>query len=186
MFLQHTSKTISVPQHISRYGIYTGQTFLLTSILSHSYNYNWLSLVSSLLYVTTLLHWYKLKDHGPIKYIDIFAVIITSSSVSLYDSTFFCPVDRNIWFFSSFLCTSSYFVNKYIVFYQQYNNDSVYFLTDEPYRYFSLKYTQPNTIQRELSYKYSVYVHLFFLHLIISCACVNGVVNSPSCSNYYY
>lgn len=185
MFLQHTNKSICVPQHISRYGIYTGQIFLLTSIITHLYNYNWLSLISSLLYVTTLLHWHKLKDNGPIKYIDIVAVVITSSSVSFYDSTFFCPIDRKIWFFSSFLGTVAYFVNKYIVFYQQYPNLSVCFLTDEPYQYFSLKYTQPNTIQRELSYKYSVYVHLIFLHLIICSACINGVINSPSCSNYY-
>lgn len=103
IYLQHTDKNICIPQHISRYGIYTGQIFLFTSILSYLYNYNSLSFIGAILYITTLLHWYKLKDNGLIKYIDIVTVTFTVSSVSFYDSTFFCPVDKKICFFSSFL-----------------------------------------------------------------------------------
>ena len=74
-------------------------------------------------------------------------------------------------------------MNKYIEFYQQ-NYDEYYcFTDDEPYRYLSLKYTKPNTQHRELSYTYSVFIHIIFLHVNLVGACIYGVINSPSCLN---
>ena len=185
IYLQHTDPIICVPQHISKYGLYSANFFLLNAICNYLYNYNWLTFVAFSLYITTLLHWYKIKHNGLIKSIDVTTAIITLNSVSFYDSTFFCSHHRQLWFFSTFLCIVTYLINKYIEFYQMQHKGSNYFLNDEPYRYFSLKYTYPNTIHRELAYKYSVYVHIIFIHVNLACACIYGVINSPSCPNYY-
>jgi hypothetical protein len=184
IYSQHTDPIIGVPQHISRYGIYSGHLFLVNAICNYLYNYNWLAFIGLSLYITTMLHWYKIKDNGLIKYIDITTCIITISSVTFYDSYFFCYKDRLAWLFTTFVSIVAYSINKYICFYQQHFNGSVYFLTDEPYHYLSLKYTRPNTLQRELSYKYSVYIHIIFLHANLGLVCIYGVVNSPTCSNY--
>jgi|LakMenE18May11ns_1017448.scaffolds.fasta_scaffold9886103_3 hypothetical protein len=185
IYLQHNDPNVCVPQHISKYGLYSANFFLLNAICNYLYNYNWLTFVAFSLYTTTILHWYKIKHNGIFKIIDVITCIITMSSVSFYDSLYFCLQHRKLWFLSAFVSVVAYILNKYIEFYQQSYKGSNYFLANEPYRYFSFKYTYPNTLQRELSYKYSVFVHIIFLHINLSCACIYGVVNSQSCSNYY-
>lgn len=185
IYLQHTDPVICVPQHISRYGIYSSHLFLLNAICSNVYNYNSLYILGIILYITSLLHWYKIKHDGPIKYIDVITCIISMTSITFYDSTFFCPRHRLIWFFSTFVSIVAYLFNKYIEFYQQRFKSDTYFLNNEPYHYLSLKYTRPNTLHRELSYKYSVYIHIIFLHVNLSCSCIYGIINSPTCENYY-
>ena len=185
IYSQHTDPIICVPQHISRYGMYSAHLFLLNAICNYIYNYNSIAFIGVLLYITTMLHWYKIQNTGIIKYIDVTTSIVSLSSITFYESTFFCPSHRLIWFGSAFVSVVAYLINKYIEHYQQHFNGSVYFMDNEPYRYFLLKYTRPNTLQRELSYKYSAYIHIILLHANLVCACVYGVVNSPSCANYY-
>lgn len=184
-YLQHNDPIVCVPQHISKYGLYSANFFLLNAICNYLYNYNFLAFIGMSLYITTLLHWYKIKHNGLIKIIDVITCIITINYVSFYDSLYFCPEQRKLWLINAFVSATVYLLNKYIEFYQQKYKGSNYFLANEPYQYFSLKYTYPNTLQRELSYKYSVYIHIIFLHVNLSAACIYGVVNSPSCSNYY-
>jgi hypothetical protein len=183
IYLQHTDPVICVPQHISRYGIYSAHLFLLNAICNYLYNYNSLAIIGVSLYITSLLHWYKLQSSGIIKTLDVTSCIITISSVTFYDSTFFRPEDRLLWCGSAIVSIVAYSMNKYIEFYQQNNITDYCFTDDEPYQYLSLKYTRPNTQHRELSYTYSVFIHIIFLHVNLVCACIYGVINSPSCLN---
>ena len=87
------------------------------------------------------------------------------------------------WFGSAGLGIGSYLMNKYIEMNQTVlSKKTVVFDKDEPYRYLSLKYTLPNTPQRELAYKYSVFMHICFLHVNLVAGCTYGVVNSSICS----
>jgi hypothetical protein len=185
IYLQHNDPIICLPQHISRYGFYSAHLFLLNAICNYLYNYNWLAFIGLSLYITSLLHWYKIQYNGLFKTLDVATCIVTINSITFYDSTFFCPQNRLLWYLSAFLCIVTYLLNRYIEFYQVQCKGSRYFLADEPYHYFLLKYTWPNTLQRELAYKYNVFVHILFLHVNLSCACIYGVVSSPSCSNYW-
>lgn len=184
-YLQHTDPLICVPQHISRYGIYSGHLFLLSAIGNYAYNHKSLALISTSLYITTMLHWYKIKNTGLIKTIDIATSIIAISSITFYDSSFFCYEHRIIWCFSAFVSIVVYLINTHIYFYQQQYNSSYCFIENEPYRYFSLKYTRPNTLHRELAYKYSVFIHIIFLHVNLVFTCGYGIINAPTCENYH-
>jgi hypothetical protein len=185
IYLQHTDPIIVVPQHISRYGLYSAQLFLLTSICNYIYSYNILTVIGLTLYIMSLLHWYKIQSTGLVKTLDVTTCVITMNYITFNDSAYFCPINRKLWFLSAFVSIAAYLTNHYICSYQQFPKGSRYFAGDEPYRYFSLKYTWPNTLHREVSYKYATYVHIILLHVNLSCACIYGVVSSPSCSNYY-
>ena len=185
IYLQHTDPIIVVPQHISRYGLYSAQLFLLTSICNYIYSYNILTVIGLTLYIMSLLHWYKIQSTGLVKTLDVTTCVITMNYITFNDSAYFCPINRKLWFLSAFVSIAAYLTNHYICSYQQFPKGSRYFAGDEPYRYFSLKYTWSNTLQRELSYKYATYVHIILLHVNLSCACIYCVVSSPSCSNYY-
>jgi hypothetical protein len=185
IYLQHTDPVVCVPQHISRYGLFSVQLFLLTAICNYIYDYNVLTVIGLTLYITSLFHWYKIKTTGFFKTLDVTTCIITINYITFNDSAYFCPINRKLWILSAIVSIISYLTNKYIDSYQQFPKGTRYFAADEPYQYFSLKYTWPNTLQRELSYKYTTYVHIILLHVNLSCACIYGVVTSPSCSNYY-
>ena len=185
IYLQHTDPVICVPQHISRYGLYSEQLILLNAICNYIYGYKILTIIGLSLYTTSLLHWYKMKSTGLIKTLDVTMCVITINYITFNDSAYFCPLNRQLWFLSTFICIAAYLTNTYIGSYQQFPKGSRYFAGDEPYRYFSLKYTWPNTLQRELAYKYATYVHIILLHVNLTCACTYGVFSSPSCSNYY-
>ena len=185
IYLQHTDPVICVPQHISRLGLYTTQLFLLTAICNYINGYRILTIIGLTLYIMSLLHWRKIQSTGLVKTLDVTTCIITINYITFNDSVYFCPLNRKLWFLSAFVSVVAYLTNKYIEGYQQFPKGCGYFAADEPYRYFSLKYTWPNTLQRELSYKYATYVHIILLHVNLSCACIYGVVSSPYCSNYY-
>jgi hypothetical protein len=185
IYLQHTDPVVCVPQHISRYGLYTSQFFLLNALCNYIYGYQILTIIGVTLYITSLLHWYKIQSFGLIKTLDIIACIITINYTTFNDSLYFCPRNRQLWILSTFVSIIAYLTNKYICSYQLFPEGTDYFAANEPYQYFSLKYTWPNTLQRELSYKYSTYVHIILIHINLSCVCIYGVVTSPSCSNYY-
>jgi len=185
IYLQHTDPIVCVPQHISRYGLYSAQLILLNTICNYIYSYNIITIIGIALYLTSLLHWRKIKSTGLVKILDVITCVITINCITFNDSAYFCPWNRLIWFLSAFVSIIAYSTNKYIEGYQQFPKGTDYFSENEPYRYFSLKYTLPNTLHRELSYKYATYVHIIFLHVNLTCACTYGVVTSPSCSNYY-
>jgi len=185
IYLQHTDPIIVVPQHISRYGIYSSQLFLLNSICNYIYGYNILTVLGLILYITSSLHWYKIQSYGLVKTLDVISCIITINYLIFNDSAYFCPLNRKIWFLSAFVSIIAYLTNKYIEGYQQFPKGSDYFAANEPYRYFSLKYTWPNTLHRELSYKYATCMHIFLLHVNLTFVCIYSVVTSPYCSNYY-
>jgi hypothetical protein len=186
----NTDIDVCVPQNISKYGVYSSQLFLINSICNYVNGYNILCVMGFSMYIFSMLHWHKMKSSGLIRNIDIFICVTIVNRITFYDSVYFCTRDRYIWIFFKILAIIAYFINKHLEYYQQNPNRPLYFrtlyLSNEPYNYFSLNYTWPNTPQRLSAHKYAVYIHIFFLHICLASACINGVVNSPSCSNYYF
>jgi hypothetical protein len=182
IYSQHTDPTCCIPQHISKYGVYSAHLFLLTSPVHYYYGHNVTCILGLLLYVSYVLHWRKVKQHGLIKTIDVIICVTTTNYITFYASQRFCDRHRIYWFMSAIVAIVSYLMNKYIEMNQQYlsnkSSSVVVFDKDEPYRYLSLKYTLPNTPQRELSYRYSVFMHICFLHVNLVAVSTYGVVNS--------
>jgi hypothetical protein len=182
IYSQHTDPTCCIPQHISKYGVYSAHLFLLVSPVNYYYGFHLLSLIGTLLYISSVLHWRKVKQVGFYKTIDIITCLITLSYITFYASGEFCLKHRIYWFISVIAGIVSYGINKYIEL-NQTNKSVVVFDKNEPYRYLSLKYTLPNTPQRESAYKYSVFMHICFLHVNFVAVCTYGVVNSLTCSS---
>jgi len=182
IYSQHTDPSCCIPQHISKYGVYSAHMFLLVSPFNYYYGYKLLSILGLLLYISSVLHWRKVKQGGFYKTIDVIICGITLTHITFYASIEFCVKHRMYWFASVIAGVVSYLINKYIEM-NQTKKSVVVFDKDEPYRYLSLKYTLPNTPQRELSYWYSVFMHICFLHVNFVVVCAYGVINSSSCSS---
>jgi hypothetical protein len=187
IYSQHTDPTCCIPQHISKYGLYSAHLFLLVSPVNYYYGYKLLCLIGLLLYISSVLHWRKVKQGGFYKTFDVITCIITLTYITFYASLEFCLKHRMYWFASAIAGLVSYGVNKYIEINQtvlsKKTKSVVVFDKDEPYKYLSLKYTVPNTPQRESAYKYSVFMHICFLHVNYVVFCTYGVVNSSTCSS---
>ena len=169
IYLQHIDLDILVPQHISKNALYSAQAFIILSCVAFMYKYYNLFILLFMLYISSLLHWRKVKYFSLIKVIDIILAFLTISVITFYDITRFCPFYRNIWYYSVFIISTAFTTNEILFYYQilRYKNKII----DKPckkYHYFSLEYTNPNTIQREFAYYRSTYTHMIFIHIVPS------------------
>ena len=170
---------LAIPQHISKVGLYTGQSILLCFVASVYYKFPVVCSLSLLAtYFTTMLHWYKLYDTGIIKKLDIVAIINLLVRFYYNGITMFCPTCQKIWMLTIIIIIIVYGININIFYYQT-NSNIGYIMKPGYYSYFSLEYTLPNTRERELSYYFTSYIHCVFLHVIISTVSIYCAVIMP-------
>ncbi len=170
---------LAVPQHISKVGLYTGQSFLLCFVTSVYYKFPIVCSLSLLAtYFTTMLHWYKLCDTGIIKNLDIAAIINLLVTFYYNGIIMFCPTCQKAWMLTIMTIIVVYGININIFYYQTISNRG-YIMKPGSYSYFSLVYTLPNTRERELSYYFSSYIHCIFLHVVISTVSIYCAVIMP-------
>ena len=169
----------SVPHHISNYALYSSHLFLLNGVVALYCGFNGTAILSVLLYVTSILHWRNLQPYGIYKTMDMACSILSMNYITFVLSRSFLYQDRVLWFVVSILSTIAYLVNKHIEYHQMKNKKNKRYRSKEAYRYFSLKYTLPGTPQRELACRYSVWIHLFFLHVCLAITCILGLIRSP-------
>ena len=133
--------------YISKIVLYTINFILLDSIVSlYSLNYT-LSIILFILYCTTLLHWYKIKNRI-IKKIDILYTISTII-YAIYNSYYILLSQyQQLWHYTLILCTIIFFINE------------IFFIILK-------KMTLQNSIGREYIYYINTYIHIIFLHIII-------------------
>ena len=177
---------ICVPYRYSRYGVYSSHFFSLNFIINFIYGFKVLTVLGFSLYVTSILHWRKIKHSGICKWLDVLSSISTVNYITFVDSHYFIESHRNWWLIAKCIAICAYSLNKYIEYYQQICNpsekerekDDNYFEETETYRYFCLKYTKSGTEQRESAYFYSVLVHILCLHVPLVFTCINGVMHA--------
>jgi hypothetical protein len=143
-------ETLLIPQHISKYGLISGQLFLINSFVCKYHNYNTLSALLFVLYITTLLHWHKIKHKGLIRSLDIFFAIITISRITFYDSYHFILDHKLIWDLYTFSSIFIFLINEYF-FYININNTI-------------------NDAQR--IYYINVIIHIISLHILPNLLCI--------------
>ena len=166
-----------IPTEISRYGIITAHIFLLTSYVSYLKGLTTFKYLAFLLYITTMLHWYELKDNSFIKYFDMFIVIITLYYFTFIETKKFSDKYRKLWYIVSFFIVIVYIININ-VYNKQIINESDDVMETEDYNYFHLKYTRPNTKSRDKACLINVLVHLIFLHIIPGIICITCIIKS--------
>jgi hypothetical protein len=161
-----------IPKYISKIGLFTGQFMLITTIVSFFYNYYGLMFMSLLLYITTLLHWNNVKESGLIRNLDMSVSGSTIIFVTFSSSYHFIPIYRTIWVGTMSFGLLVYGLNQ-TVFYYQIQKKS-YTIMTEQYKYFSFKYTEPNSYQRIMAHYWTTYLHTCFLHV---CPCMVVIVS---------
>ena len=158
-----------LPSHISKIGLFTGQIYLVGAIISHVYNYPYMTCVCCAIYGTTMAHWYNMKPSGIAKTVDMITVVLGICEVSFYESYKFFGNGRKIWNSTILISATSYLFNSVIYNFQNVSDveEEPVETSTEPYNYFSLRAIPQSDVQkREKMYLYSTIVHTFFLHIL--------------------
>jgi hypothetical protein len=156
---------IFIPQDITKWGILTSFGLFGFTFIAYKYKCYFLAIVSLCLFITSILHWHRQTLFGPIKIIDMLLVGILFSSLTFYYKNFFKTEHRTLWNITALLIVSIFIINSIIIYYQLINKNKTHSCQSE-YNYFSLNYTDPNTDARTLSYYYTTFVHLSFVHIL--------------------
>ena len=165
-FNQHIDDTILVPQHISKYGCYTAQLFLITFYFLYSLQFYILLLSTFCLYCTTLMHWYKVRHSNFIRFIDMTFAISILFYITFIDDYLIKYDYRYIWNIGFSIIVVVFILNQYLFYKQviEYYHTNKY--QTQQYYYFLKDYTNPNTQCREYAYYRTVYTHLITAHII--------------------
>lgn len=156
---------IFIPQYITKWGILTCFVLFGFSFIAYKYKCYFLAILSLCLFITSILHWHKQTLFGPVKIIDMFLSTILIFSLTFYYKNFFKTEHKTLWNITAILIVSIFIINSIIVYYQLIKkNTNSNFQPD--YNYFSLNYTDPDTKARTLSYYYTTFVHLSFVHIL--------------------
>jgi len=176
-----------IPYKYSKYGLYSSQIFLVNGIINYLYGFRVLTGFAGSLYLTSVLHWRNVKHNGLYKKLDVVTCFTTISYVTFIDSHYFIASARKMWLLAVAQAIGAYSLNKFIEYkqisqpqMQKQNEKNICSLAkDEPYSYFSLRWTRPGSVQRDQAYYSSVFVHILFIHIPLVFTCVYGVINSP-------
>lgn len=181
--------TIIVPRRYSRIGMITGNLFLLNGVVSYFLNCKSVGILGFPLYLSTLSYWYEIRKESKIRYVDMF-MAFTNISYVTYLSLFFF-YEGNPWIRNILFGFFVYILNNFIFYYQvlsnpKNNQKNVALLLENrlsSYRYFSLAYTEPFTYKRHCAYRYSVMIHLVFLHALPTMTCMYCLIETERMKN---
>ena len=141
--------TLKHPQYISRIAFYTIPLLFITSIFAYIYNYKVLSILLFFIFITSIIHWKKLKQNSIIRFLDIFLVIVL-----IISSFYYIKENKRIfWIQIIIIIFFIYAINQILYYYQLIDNKSSLYLLD--------------IIQRENVHYRTVYTHLFFNHICL-------------------
>jgi len=170
-YLQHIHNEILIPQHISSICLFSIQPMLINSIIVYQYNFKTLSFLTFCIYISSIIFWSKVKHTGIEKTLDIICVI-SGGAYGTYIS-FSLPKFYNLfWLYTLFICLTVFAINELLFYYQVRVHYNYFIYTNSrktaKYNCFSLKYTNPNTHEREMAYYRNTIIHGLFFHIIPS------------------
>ena len=172
-YKQHEHPEILIPQHISQIALYSAPLFLICSAVHLTLRYYELSALLFGLHITSVLHWSRVQRFGVIKTVDIICAVSTIGHITLQDRLRLTPLYSMIWIGTATVSITAFSINEIILYYQvtrECPRDTEDIMTAKHYECFSLKYTRPNTILREMAYYRSTYAHIIFLHALLTIA----------------
>lgn len=151
--LDAPNNRIIVPQHISRYALISAQSILMSSITGFYYKYYFMATILVFLYVSTLLHWYKVTYYSLIKIVDTLLAITCLVLVTFRESKRFLPPHRKLWYYSLCISLSAFTINELLFYY----------------------HTSKNQLT-EFFYYQNTFVHMIFLHLLPNFVCIRAAL----------
>ena len=143
---------VLVPQKYSKIGLFTSLFIIRFAIRLYLYNEKIMSIIALFSYIFTNLHWYKIKNKGIIRDIDIF--FASSSAIyGVYRASFYdC---RFIFFLYTFINFSFFVLNEIMNYFTLY----------------SYNFDKQSESYKNKVYLRSVLIHTIFLHIL---QCENG------------
>lgn len=160
------TEELLVPQYITKWGVLTSFVLLGFSFLTYKYKYYLLSILSLCVFISSVLHWHKMTLFGSTKIVDFILAASAFLLVTFYYNDILKGKYKRIWFVTAAVTVAIFLFNWVITYFQILNKNTK--KCQSEYKYFSLDYTQPNTLQRELCYYYVTFVHIIFVHIIPS------------------
>jgi hypothetical protein len=160
------TEELLVPQYITKWGVLTSFVLLGFSFLTYKYKYYLLSILSLCVFISSVLHWHKMTLFGSTKVVDFILAASAFLLVTFYYNDILKGKYKRIWFVTAAVTVAIFLFNWVITYFQILNKNTK--KCQSEYKYFSLDYTQPNTLQRELCYYYVTFVHIIFVHIIPS------------------
>ena len=162
-----------IPPHISRIAFFSIPFFIADSLVCLKYEYYRLSAILALLAVTSATYWNSPNKMDVIKIADI-----SVATVSLYHSIFvdaykYTDTYRYIYWISSTVSITSFFLNEAWFL-------SSMLLIEDQMRLWVLDDSDKRTflVWKTRAQKMSVYIHLFFLHILPNVTCMYCIINS--------
>ena len=161
------TEELLVPQYITKWGVLTSFVLLGFSFLTYKYKYYLLSILSLCVFISSVLHWHKMTLFWSTKIVDFILAASAFLLVTLYYNDILKGKYKRIWYITAAVMVAIFLFNWVITYFQILNKTNARTEQNE-YKYFSLDYTMPDTLQRELCYYYVTFVHLIFVHIVPS------------------
>ena len=135
---------ILVPQHISKYACVSACLCLFPNCgITYVYGYTNLSLLFGVLFITSILHWHKVR-HGLISKIDKSVALMTMYQLTFVDRVRLHPTYQTYWFYVVGIMGTSFMFNELA--------------------FVSVKHMK--SVERERACYYSVGRHIMFIHVL--------------------
>lgn len=164
---------IRIPSSISRTAFYSIPLFMMDSIVCFYYEYYRLSALLALLAVTSVAYWNSPKKLDVIKIADMSVATITIYHATFVDAYRYTDTYRHIYWISCTVSITSFFLNEAWFLFSM-------FLIEDQMRIWYLNDSDKKTFLqwKERAQKMSVYIHLFFLHVVPNVTCMVCIINS--------
>jgi len=156
-YFDFKNDSLHVPQRITRYGLYTGQIFIIAALIACYLKHFYLSLSLLCLYVTTMLYWSKMEVEylSYTKTIDICVASLTLLIASYYVNYYFKPEYKII-------CAVVVIIGIVIWFI---NNTAYYYMVTRYGEFGKLV----NIAERDIINNVTIFLHILFLHIMPVC-----------------
>lgn len=162
-----------IPPPISRIAFFSIPFFMVDSLVCYIYEYYRLSALLALLAVTSVAYWKSPKKMDVIKMADMSVGVVTIYHATFIDAYKYTDMYRHIYWISNTVSVTSFFLNETWFMFTM-------ILIEDQMRLWVLDDTDKRTflVWKARAQKMSVYIHLFFLHILPNVTCMYCIIHS--------
>lgn len=166
---------IRIPSHISKIAFFSIPFFIMDSLVCFKYEYYRLSALLALVSITSVAYWNSPKKMDVIKIADMSVATVTIYHATFVDAYSFTEINRQIYWISNTVSITSFFCNEAWFLFSM-------MLIQDQIRLWNLDDSDKKTflVWKERAQKMSVYIHLFFLHILPNVTCMYCIINSKT------
>jgi hypothetical protein len=154
----------NVPPSITRFGLLSIPWIINCIRVSYILGYNELMFILMSLTITSIKYWTNMRP-GIVKNIDVTLALTTLGMKSYIAHRDFLTLYKLVWFISLLISSLAYYMNQVyfnISVTKDVLHDRIMYIT----WFIPVKYTYPNTIERDAVYTRSVLIHMIFIHIL--------------------